>query len=503
MAQEIIPAGSFYPAHSARTENRESWDATKEFLLFVVFKWKRLILMLFIAFTFAAAAAMYLKPPVRSATAEILIKADRLPLQISGLAGKAEKGQVVQVMNSEVQLIESRQVLQAVATKLLSAPGKTIPDEELELKINSITNNLFAVPLPDSTIIKVTYFAETNEEAVKVLSLVVDEYIEKQAAIQSGSGKLLKFYEQEKQRAETELRAAENLLNQWQGDNNTVSISQQITSQISILEEGRKALQQTEAQLEATRAKITIMRNQIDAQPERLVMEKDQVTNPLGITLKDKLLAAEVALQDLLQRFTDKHRSVQEKRQQIATLQRELAAAGENIVGREVTGLNPLKQNLKQQLADAQALASSLISQKQIRERQVSDVAVNLAALREKKVTIDDMSRSVDLHKETFMLYGKKLEEGRIATGLGHEQLANLAVIGPPHASSDTDLFKRLVMVFMSAFVGMALGMAIAFGLSFFNNSIRTGSDIEFHLGLPVLAAIPELPPRPLLLNQQ
>ena len=47
--------------------------------------------------------------------------------------------------------------------------------------------------------------------------------------------------------------------------------------------------------------------------------------------------------------------------------------------------------------------------------------------MREKKVKIDELSRLVELHKDAFMLYGKKLEEGRIATGLGKEQLANVA----------------------------------------------------------------------------
>src|SRR5688500_7150719 len=101
MSQEITPVGSFYPSQTAPSENRENWDATKEFLLYVLFKWKRLILIPFLAFTFAAAIAMYLKPPIRSATAEILIKVDRMPLQISGLAARPDKGQLSQIMNSE------------------------------------------------------------------------------------------------------------------------------------------------------------------------------------------------------------------------------------------------------------------------------------------------------------------------------------------------------------------------------------------------------------------
>ena len=70
-------------------------------------------------------------------------------------------------MNSEVQLIESRQVLQAVATKLLSRPGRRSIKDELEHKINSMVSNVFPVPLPDCTILKVTYLARTSEDAAR------------------------------------------------------------------------------------------------------------------------------------------------------------------------------------------------------------------------------------------------------------------------------------------------------------------------------------------------
>jgi uncharacterized protein involved in exopolysaccharide biosynthesis len=501
MAQELITPGSIYEPSPGRPEAGSFAEATKQ-LCFVILKWKRLILTCFLVLTVAAGIAMYLKPPVRSAIAEILIKVDRMPLQISGLAGKSDKGQVAQIMNSEIRLIESRQVLLAVAKKLLAESGQEITSDDLESKAGSLTGSTFPVALPESNVLQITHLAETSEEAVKNLSLIIEEYIDQQAAIQSGSTKLLKFYEHEKARVETELRASESHLNEWQGKNNTVSIDQQITSQLNILEERQKALNQTEGQLEATQAKITMLEKQLRSQPEHVVSEQDQITNPLMARLKEQRLAAEVALRDLLSRFTEKHRSVVEKQEQIALIDKELAALDENIVGRKITSLNPVSSNLKQQLSDARAFLSALISQKQVQRKQVTEASSSLASLREKKVKIDELSRVVDLNRDAFMLYGKKLEEGRIATGLGKEQLANVALIGPPRATSGTDLEKRVILVVFSAFVGLALGIAIALGFEFLNSALRTRQDVEYYVGLPVLAAVPELPARPLMLDQ-
>lgn len=506
MAQEIIPAGSFYPAYPARPQEESlEWRAMRQ-LFFVIFKWQRLILSLALAFTVAAAIAMYLKPPVRTATTKILLKGDRMPLQISGLASLSGKFPFSpQILQSEVEVFKSREVLLPVAKKLLTQNGKAEKDftpREVEAMILSLTRNMVPVPLPDTNVIQVTYFAATSEEAEKTLRLITDQYLEQQALIQGGSTKLLKFYEQEKERVGAELVEAEEQLKKWQEKNNTVSIDAQISGQLEMLVSREKALQQTEAELEATRAKIATLKTQLSSQPQRSVVMREVVMNPLVTKLKGDLVAAEVVLQDLLQRYTDKDRRVQEKREQIALLRKELAAAGkEEIIGSERTGLNPLREALEKDLAAAQALLTSLSSQKETLRTQVRDVSAALAALREKKVAIDRLSRVVELRRDAVMLYGKKIEEARIAAGLGKEQLANVAMIEQPHATLGTDLIKQIALVVVASIVGLMLGMALAFGFEFFNNSLRTREDVEHHLGLPLLAAIPDLQDRHLALE--
>jgi uncharacterized protein involved in exopolysaccharide biosynthesis len=215
--------------------------------------------------------------------------------------------------------------------------------------------------------------------------------------------------------------------------------------------------------------------------------------NPLVTKLKSDLVTAEVSLQSLLQRYTKKDRRVREKKEQIDHLNKQLADAEKEIIGSRTTALNPLREGLKKELATAQALLSSLASHKETLRKQIREAGVALESMREKKVKIGRMSRDVDLRKATFFLYGQKLEEARIASGLGKEQLANLALIEQPYATLSSDLKKRIGFFLMAAFVGLALGMAIAFGFEFFNDSIRTQDDVESYLGLPMLASIPDL----------
>jgi polysaccharide biosynthesis protein PslE len=206
-----------------------------------------------------------------------------------------------------------------------------------------------------------------------------------------------------------------------------------------------KALQQTEAE-------------------EMTIREQD----PLVLKLKSELVTAEIALQDLLQRYTDEDRHVQEKREPIALLRKELASA-ENI------------------------LFTSLASQQKTLRKQIRKTSAALITLRNQKIEGDRLSRTVDLHKNAFLLYGKNLEEARIAAKLDKEQLSNVAVIEQPHAVRQADPTSQMGLVLLAAIVGVVLGVGIAFGYEFFNNTLRVQEDVERYLGLPVLAAIPDL----------
>jgi len=467
MAQDMIPKGdtalvpqqSVPPFYAVRPhQEAQSWGAAKQ-LFITLFKWKVLILSLFLAFTVAAGVAMYLKPPVRTATAKLLVKPDRMTLQISGLGSVGGKLPASpQVMQSEVELIKSREVLLPVAKSLLVSAGRPeheITSSEIEAMIIGLKGNVVPVAFPDSSLIQVTYFAESSEEAVKTLNMILDQYMIQHEVVYTGSTKLLSFYEQERERVGTQLRMAEDQLKKWQEANNVVSIDEQVSRLITTLAERQRALQEIDTEL---------------------AMNRQSVRDPLVAKLKGDLVAAEVALQEILQRYTENDRRVQERREQVALVKKELQAT-------------------------EKAYLSSLISQRETLRTQVREASAALEAMREKRVEFNRLSRAVELNREAYMLYGKKTEEARIAARLDKEQLSNVAVIEAPYAVRGTDINKRIGVTLLAAIVGLSLGAAIAFGFDFFNNSLRTEEDIEHYLGVPVLASIPDFKDRSLALE--
>lgn len=541
-----IPVPGLRPHREART-----LTAPLNQVLFVVFKRHRLIVGLCLAFTVAAAVAMWMKPTTSSATARLLLKPDRIPLQISGLVAQSSRlPHSPQVLQSEVEMIKSREVLVPVARKRLEArmaPEAPPTPQDVEAEASDIGGSLQPVAVPDTNIIQVTYTASTTREAESTLRLIVDQYSEQHAQANSGSQKLLRFYEDEAARVGRTLAATENAFRAWQERHRIVNVDTEISNLLSMSSDRQKALRHADAELDAVGARIEILERQRAAVPERLVTTHERVRNPLLAKLEGEVAAAEIAvrdverdplvaklradlataevgLQDVRQRYTDEDRRVQEKREQVAFIKGELASAQEaatgaararldllrrelasaeqqgEVVGRQLTDLNPLREQLDKAAAAAHAERTSLLAQQAVLARQVGDIGGQLGALRDRKVEAERRGRDVELQRNAFLLYGKKLEEARVAAGLEKEQLASVAVIESPYAQEDRDLQRRVALVLLAGGVGLALGMAAAFGVEFLNNSLRTAADVEYALGVPVLAAIPETRHRPLAL---
>jgi uncharacterized protein involved in exopolysaccharide biosynthesis len=186
---------------------------------------------------------------------------------------------------------------------------------------------------------------------------------------------------------------------------------------------------------------------------------------------------------------------VQEKREQIATIKKELAQSEEEaeIVGGETTGLNSARQELLKTNRADRALLTSILSERDSTRKQLAEARNALENLRERKLEADRLARNVSLREQNFRLYDKNLEESRILAALDKAQLSNVALIEKAHVTAYSDLRQRVGIVVLASIVGLVFGLTIAFGLEFLNNSLRTPEDVEYYLKAPVLATIPDL----------
>jgi len=83
-----------------------------------------------------------------------------------------------------------------------------------------------------------------------------------------------------------------------------------------------------------------------------------------------------------------------------------------------------------------------------------------------------------------FKLYAKRSEETRITTQLDLKRIANVAVMSPPQASITPVSPKKLLIVGVSAPIGLLLGLGLAMLIEYLSDVVRSGRDLADFEGL-------------------
>ena len=522
-----------------RTTDVRPLDAHRALLL-TLFKWKRLILGLGVLLTASAALAVFLQPPVWTASAKILLKPDRVPLEVPGV-GAASSANRTDLRATETELLESTSVLLPVARELRKATGKPdVPDSQLMGSVDSLRARLDVIPIPNTNVLQTVFTAEKEPEAEKTLRLIVQSYVEQNAAAYTGGKRLTSFYDDELKQIAGQLQQAEEQLRRWQDANNVVTLDGQLNNQLTAhsLLEGN--LKRTDVELGGTRALMASLTAQMAGQPERLLSGRQHGASPVVTRLRNDLVSAEAALRerpetpllsrlrgdlvtaqlalaDVQQRYTDEDRRVVEKRDHIARVEQEIATAERaasaiavekvenlrtqlataeragDVVLNETTGPNPLREGLARQVADAQARINSLSSQADGQRAQLKESETVLASLRGKRGEYDRLSRQVEIAKTLYLANAKRLDDARIVAGLETKHLGNVAVIEAPRLTGGRSVKRQMTIVGLAGVVGLGLGVAIALGAELLTGTLRTPDEAEYYLGLPVVAAVPAI----------
>jgi uncharacterized protein involved in exopolysaccharide biosynthesis len=128
-------------------------------------------------------------------------------------------------------------------------------------------------------------------------------------------------------------------------------------------------------------------------------------------------------------------------------------------------------------------------AQEQALAELVSKVKRQLREIEQNSLTYDGLKKRYELTQKNYLVYLNKQEEARISEALDREKVSNVTIVDPatvPLAPIRPNRKLNLIMGFMLALM-VALGTPIA--LAYFDNRIRTDSDIERKLDIPVIGS--------------
>lgn len=428
-----------------------------------------------------AAAVVYLivVPPTYESTALLRVKQPKgLGSSILEALPTGNPMASKQLMSTYAEILKSRSVVVPVIEATEEGKDGKYPEYEAYLK-----SRIATAPFKDTEIMKVTFKANTAEDAQKGNKLLVEGFLNRLTELERGEQKTTRqFIEERVNTSKEELQAAESVLTEFKKEHKLLAPESQVQLAAEKLTLADKLRAENQVALEAARARNNAVKAQLQNNTASIA------DNATISGMQAKLAELEAERVSYLDKYTDKHPRVIEVNKEIANLRKTMDAEFKRVAEMMVPSSNPVHQGLLADMfkseAEISVAQSNLQAVKALENKYNNDVAT-LSEVEQEYLTL---LRDVTVSQEIYVMLAKRLEEAKVAEVAVSTEVQ---VVDEPTLPEQRVAPKRgmtLVLAFLLGILG-SCGFVIARELM--NRTVKTSEDIENYLGLPVLGQIP------------
>lgn len=428
-----------------------------------------------------AAAVVYLivVPPTYESTALLRVKQPKgLGSSILEALPTGNPMASKQLMSTYAEILKSRSVVVPVIEATEEGKDGKYPEYEAYLK-----SRIATAPFKDTEIMKVTFKANTAEDAQKGNKLLVEGFLNRLTELERGEQKTTRqFIEERVNTSKEELQAAESVLTEFKKEHKLLAPESQVQLAAEKLTLADKLRAENQVALEAARARNNAVKAQLQNNTASIA------DNATISGMQAKLAELEAERVSYLDKYTDKHPRVIEVNKEIANMRKTMDAEFKRVAEMMVPSSNPVHQGLLADMfkseAEISVAQSNLQAVKALENKYNNDVAT-LSEVEQEYLTL---LRDVTVSQEIYVMLAKRLEEAKVAEVAVSTEVQ---VVDEPTLPEQRVAPKRgmtLVLAFLLGILGSS-GFVIARELM--NRTVKTSEDIENYLGLPVLGQIP------------
>jgi uncharacterized protein involved in exopolysaccharide biosynthesis len=469
--------------------------------LAIAFRDKWIIIGAFLLPVIIACAAALLTPRVYQSTAVILVKTGRqfVPQSDVGQAiNSVPVASMQETMNSEVSILNSRDlaigVIKAVGLPTLYpkiADGDGSDAEKLDTAVEAFARDLKVDNPAQSTVINVALDNHDVAASTKGLESLVMLYRQKHVDVFATPRTQVLTEQLDKELAS--LAALEARTANFRIEHNVFDPDtqrQQLIEQRGTLVTARGDLESKKVELTN---KLTFLNEKLSSTPETKTVGTERFSTDTVNNASVKLLELRREEQNLLSRYLENSRPVQNIRADIAVVEKYLSEQGKQFQGKVMTGVNPVYDDLRRQTVEAQADLEPISMQSDEISRQIAEIDTQLQTLENDQRELAGLVRSVESGRDNVKVLREQLHQATINETLDKEKIDSISIVQSAAPLPDPVRPRRTLW----GLAGIAIGVLSAFGalvgLIVMRNTFLTADAIERGLKLPVLVSLPHL----------
>jgi len=489
-------------------------------IYYVIFRQKWKILLFFLATVLTVTAGTFLVPKIYRSESQLLV---RLGRESVSLDPTATTGPVISVaqsreneIKSELEILKSRdlieKVVDAIGPSLLLYPPKESkenlrppserrwslfdssplgnPLTDREKAILLVTKKLEIEVLKNTNIISIAYEAENRTLAQETIEKLIGFYLEKHINVHRTQGSY-EFFDQQTDQIRNHLAKTEEDLRQLKNKTGIASLGEQRSVLFKRTGDLQQQVAETEAALVASRAKVEAIQKNLADVPETLVtQESSGHQNQAADLMRARLYELQIREQDLLIRYGEKNKLIQDVRRQIAEA-RAILDKEEPTRTQVTRGLNEAHIRLEGDLLSEKATLSSLQEKAKEQRAQLASARAELKPINDQETQMAQVQRDASIQEANYRKYDEKLEQARIDHALEMGKISNISVVQPATYPLKPVRPRKLLNLALGLFLGLFGGLGLAFFSETMDHTFKKPEDIEERLKLPTLATIP------------
>ena len=475
----------------------ESRGNLRDFLN-IIFKHKSKIIIIFLTVVLTVTIGTFLMSPIYEASAKILVKFGRENIYtptsatgagsqvISDLASKEDR------LNSEVEIIGGRDLLEKVISDLglktiyPNIDKKPLISDPFSKKLTSLEkavllfqNELKVEVIKKSDIINITFQHNNPVIAARVVNKLIDIFLEHHINAYKQSQNY-DFFDEQVKLVEKRLKDSESELESFKNQNNISSLKEQKTFLLQQISDLELELAKTRSEISEKMGKGQALNN-YPSDPSAAEIKFGQETdfNPYTVSnIRGRIADLKLKEQELLTKYNEQSLLVINIRKEIEKARQLLDKEEKTYHDKAVKTIND----------DLNALRSKEESQK----KHLGKYQQELNIINSVEMRLNELERQAKLNEDSYQLYVKRMEEGRISNAMDNQKIANISVIEPALPPIKPVKPKTMLNIILSIILGGFAGVGTAFFIEYLSHTFSTREDVEKHLGLPVVGSIPD-----------
>ncbi len=351
-------------------------------------------------------------------------------------------------------------------------------------------------PVKESDVLTLKLRLPSQELAVLTAQGILDEYMKRRSEVRRNAP-TFKFFEEEARDLQVRLSQLADrrasVRNKWEVSSAAEQRSLML-KQVMDLEAQRVAIEGRVRSLEQEQRE---MNDKLRAMPSTLTKEEMRSRNPALQSLKERITSLQMERARTLGKYQPDSETVKKLDSELEALQRSLATEEGTILASTTSQPNPLREEFQRGIQQREVELAGLRSQLARIDEPIGKLRAQIGRVTSGGDQMESTERELRLAEAEYLAFSRRKEEARIAEELDSKRMANVSMVAAPEYPIEPVYPRKLFIMGILLPVGLVLGIGIAVLMESMTDQVRTVEDALLLDGIQFLGSvhIPAEPP--------